>query len=202
MPPGKQHIWRLRRPCVESRDVRINLPVACNKSMRLIAGGSLDREAVSARPGLGIKAVGIIRAAMSQQGATAERGWESLPNAARLALVRSECYPTPTEDMWIMARLLADGATGPASAVRMPLDRGMRDLVRWGRVCRADGGGFYLVGLGLMLAQEVLSTYPEIGRPSFSRSGGERQRARELVGMVDPVAPPNVEPRRREARMQ
>ena len=184
---------------MEVRGDRINLPVACNKSMRLIAGGDRTSEAISASTGLSVKAVDLIRAAMSRQGATAERGWESLPDAARFALIKSEYYPTPTKDTWIMARLLADGATGPGSAVRMPMDRGMRDLVRWGHVCR-DGDGFYLAGMGPVLAQEILSMYPEIGRPSFSRSGGAGRRARRLVGEMAPVAPPSARPGRKGAR--
>ena len=91
-----------------------------------------------------------------------------------------------------MARLLAEGATEPGSAVRMPEDRSMRELVGCGHVRRAGGGRLYLAGLGLVLAEEVLSAYPEIGRPSFSRQGGAWRRARELVGAVAPVAPPRI----------
>ena len=185
---------------MEVRGDRINLPVACNKSMRLIAGGGRTSEDISARTGLSVKAVDLVRAAMSRQGATAEEGWASLPDASRFELIKSEYYPTPTKDTWIMARLLADGATDPGSAVRMPMDRGMRDLVRWGHVCRDDGGGFYLAGMGPGLAQEILSMYPEIGRPSFSKSGGAGRRARRLVGAVSPVAPPGVKLGRKGAR--
>ena len=179
------------------------MPVACNKAMRLLAGGSLSREEVSAKTRLSAGAVDAIQAAMSRRGAAAaaaaaaETGWESLPDATRFSLTKSEYCPTPTRDAWIMARLLAEGATGPSSAVRMPEDRSVRELVGYGHVRRA-GGGIYLAGLGLELAEEVLSAYPEIGRPSFSRYGGAGRRACELVGEVAPVAPPRAGPGRRQ----
>ena len=177
---------------MEVRGDRINLPVACNRAMRLIAAESRTLEAVSASTGLSIKGVETVQSAMSEHGATAEEGWKSLPDAARFSLIKSDYYKTPTKDTWILARLLADGAVDADTAVRMPEDRSMRNLVGWGHVCRTDGGRFYLVGLGHGLARGVLSTYPEIGWPSFSKSGGAGRRAREMVEKVARMPPPEI----------
>lgn len=175
---------------MESHGGRINVPVACGKAMRLLEDAGQDHEAVSARTGLGVKAVGIVADAVLLRGATSKKGWESLPNDAMFSLIKSECYPVPTRDTWIMARLLGDGAVGPDSAARMPEDRAMRGLVRSGHARRAAGGGFYLAGAGLSLAREVQETYPEIDWASFSRPGGVRHRARELVGATTGMRPP------------
>ena len=175
---------------MESHGGRINVPVACGKAMRLLEDAGQDHEAVSARTGLGVKADGIVANAMLRCGATSKKVWESLPNYAMFSLVKSECYPVPTRDTWIMARLLGDGARGPDSAVRMPEDRAMRDLVRQGHARRAAGGGFYPTGAGPSLAREVQETYPEIDRASFSRPGGVRRRACELVGAAAGMPPP------------
>lgn len=177
---------------VEERGDRINVPVACNKAMRLLAKGGRTHEAVSSRTGLSSQAVEVVEDAMSRHGATAERGWKSLPDSARFSLIKSEYYPVPTRNAWIMARLLAEGATDRGSAARMPEDDGMRELVGTGHVGAVGGGRFYLSDEGASLAQGVLSMYPEIGRPAFSRFGGAGRRARELVGAVAPLAPPRI----------
>ena len=172
------------------RNGRIDVPAACGKAMRLLEDTGQDHETISARTGLGVKAVGIVADAVLRRGATAEKGWESLPNDAMFSLVKLECYPVPTSDTWIMARLLGDGAVDPGSAARMPEDRAMRGLVRSGHARRAAGGGFYLAGAGLSLAREVQEAYPEIDWASFSRPGGVRHRARELVGATTGMRPP------------
>ena len=168
----------------------IDVPAACGKAMRLLEDGGQDHEAVSARTGLGVKAVGIVADAVLRRGATSKKGWESLPNDAMFSLIKSECYPVPTRDTWIMARLLGDGAVGPDTAARMPEDRAMRGLVRQGHARRAAGGRFYLAGAGPLLAREVQETYPEIDWASFSRPGGARRRAREMVGVATGMHPP------------
>lgn len=185
---------------MEVRGDKINLPATCNRVMRLAARGDLACEAISARTGLSVKGVEIVQSAMSGHGATAERGWESLPDAAKFSLIKSDYYKTPTKDTWIMARLLADGAISPSSAVRMPEDRNMRDLVGWGHVCKTSAGEFYLVGLGPEIAQGVLSMYPEIGKPSFSKSGGVGRRARKVAKEIALMPPPKLNPRQRGVR--
>lgn len=180
-------------------DGGIDVPAACGKAMRLLEDAGQDHEAISARTGLGVKAVGIVADAVLRHGATAEKGWESLPNDAMFSLIKSECYPVPTRDTWIMARLLGDGAVGPDSAARMPEDRAIRDLVRSGHACRAASGRFYLAGAGLSLAREVQEAYPEIDWASFSRPGGARRRARELVEAAAGMLPP--EPAARKKRV-
>ena len=175
---------------MDEDDDKINVPVACNKSMRLLARGC-DSRTVSAKTGMSGRAVDLVADAMSRKGATSERGWESLPDAVRFSLIKSEYYPVPPRDAWIMARLLAEGATCPDSAVRMPEDGCMRELVRSKLVGRA-GRRFYLANAGPSLAREVLSMYPEIGSPAFSRSGGAGRRARRLVELVAWTAPPRL----------
>lgn len=186
------HLWRAR---MEVRGDKINLPAACNRAMRLIARGDLSCKAISARTGLSVKGVEVVQGAMSKNGATAGKGWKSLPDAARFSLIKSDYYKTPTKDTWILARLLADGATNPGSAVRMPEDRSMRDLVGWGHVCKTSAGGFYLVGLGPEIAQGVLSMYPEIGKPSFSKSGGLGRRVRKVAKGIALMPPPRINSR-------
>ena len=88
-----------------------------------------------------------------------------------------------------MARLMAEGATAPDTAVTLPVDRYMRKLIGAGHVRRA-GSRFYLACIAPSLAQGVLSMYPELEQPAFSRSGGALHLARKLVGMVDDMAPP------------
>lgn len=200
-PPRVKRYMRLPRPGgVEERGDRINVPVACNKAMRLLARGGHTREAISSRTGLSAGAVEVVADAMSRHGATAELGWKSLPDSARFSLIKSEYYPVPTRNAWIMARLLAEGATDRGSAVRMPEDDGMRELVGFGRVGAAEGGRFYLSAEGASLAQGVLSMYPEIGWPAFSRFGGAERRARELVGKAARIPPPRLNGRRAGAQ--
>ena len=174
---------------MEAHNSKINVPAACGKAMRLLRKGGHSHGEVSALTGLGAKSVEIVAGAMSQ-GATAEAGWESLPNDSKFSLIKSECYPTPTAETWIMARLLGMGAVGPGSAVHMFEDRAMRDLVRSGHACKAPGGRFYLADIGPALAGEVVAAYPEIGWDEFLRPGGSGRRARELVGMAAPMPPP------------
>ena len=196
MATDKTHIAYLWRARMEVRGDKINLPAACNRAMRLIAKGDLARESISARTGLSVKGVEVVQGAMSKNGATADKGWKSLPDAAKFSLIKSDYYKTPTKDTWIMARLLADGATNPGSAVRMPEDRNMRDLVGWGHVCKTSAGEFYLVGLGPEIAQGVLSMYPEIGEPSFSKSGGLGRRVRKVAREIALMPPPRINSRR------
>ena len=180
--------WSAR---VEIYDTTIDVPAACGSAMRLLCEGGHSHGAVSSLTGLGAKSVGIVAGAISQRGAAAgEGGWESLPSAAKFSLIKSEYYPTPTADTWIMARLHGEGAVGPDSAVRMFEDRAMRDLAASGHVCKSPGGKFYLADSGARLAREVVDAYPEIGWGKFLRPGGSRNRARELVGMTVPMAPP------------
>ena len=184
---------------MEIRDGGIDVPAACGKAMRLLEDAGQDHEAVSARTGLAVKSVGIVADAVLRRGATAEKGWESLPSDAMFSLVKSECYPVPTSDTWIMARLLGDGAVGPDSAVHMPEDWAMRGLVRSGHACKVADGRFYLTGAGPLLAREVQETYPEFDWASFSRPGGARRRARELVEAAARMRPP--EPAARKKRV-
>ena len=192
----------LRPGRVEERGDRINVPVACNKAMRLLAGGGRTREAISSRTGLSARAVEVVKDAMSRHGATAEQGWKSLPDSARFSLIKSEYYPVPTRNAWIMARLLAEGATDRATAARMPVDDGMRELVGAGHVDAAGGGRFYLSGEGASLAQGVMSMYPEIGWPAFSRSGGAEGTARRLVGTAARIPAPRLDGRRAGAQVR
>lgn len=170
---------------------RFDLSAACGKAMRLLAGGTHTREGVSAGAGVSVQTVDLIADAMSRHGATADGGWESLPDAVRFSAIKSECYPTPPRRAWIMARLMAEGATTPDAAVDMPVDRAMRELVGAGHV-RRSGNRFYLAGIGPSLAQGVLSMYPEHGRPAFSRYGGTRRLARRLVGEAAGLPPPST----------
>ena len=167
----------------------IDLSAACGKAMRLLAEGTRAREEVSASTGIRVQTVELIAGAMLRHGATEEGGWESLPDSVRFSAIKSECYPTPPKDAWIMARLMAEGATAPGTAVTLPVDREMRKLIGAGHVRRA-GSRFYLAGIAPSLAQGVLSMYPELGRPAFSRSGGALRLARRLVGMTTDMAPP------------
>ena len=159
--------------------------------MRLLAGGTRTRKSVSAGAGVSVQTVDLIADAMSRHGATADGGWEPLPDAVRFSAIKSECYPTPSRGAWIMARLMEEGATAPDAAVDMPADRAMRELVGAGHV-RRSGSQFYLAGIGPSLARGVLSMYPERGRPAFSRSGGVRHLARRLVGKVAGLPPPST----------
>ena len=167
----------------------IDLSAACGKAMRLLAEGTRTREDVSASTGISVQTVELIAGAMLRHGATEEDGWESLPDSVRFSAIKSECYPTPPKDAWILARLMAEGATAPDTAVTLPVDREMRKLIGAGHVRRA-GSRFYLAGIAPSLAQGVLSMYPELGRPAFSRSGGALRLARRLVGMTTDMAPP------------
>lgn len=185
------HLYKiiLRRAPVDGDGGGIDVPAACGRAMGLLAGGSHAHEDVSACAGIGAQTVGLIADAMSRHGATAEAGWESLPDAVRFSAIKSECYPVPPGDAWIMARLMAEGATSPGSAVSMPVNRSMRELVGAGHVRRA-GDRFYLAGIGPSLARGVLTMYPELGRPAFSRSGGASRLARRLVDSVSALPPP------------
>lgn len=168
----------------------IDVSAACGKAMRLLEYDGLAHGAVSGRTGLSAEAVGIVADAVLRRGATSKGGWKSLPNDAKFSLIKSECYPVPTKDTWIMARLLGEGAVGPDSAVSMFEDRAMRSLVRSGHACKGADGRFYLSGTGPSLAREVQETYPEIDWASFSRPGGSRRKAREMVGMAASMRPP------------
>ena len=144
-----------------------------------------------------MQTVDLIADAMPRHGATADGGWESLPDAVRFSAIKSECYPIPPRRAWVMARLMSEGATAPDTAVDMPVDRAMRELVGAGHV-RRSGSQFYLTGIGPSLAQGVLSMYPEHGKPAFSRSGGVRHLARRLVGETASVPPPRTTAGRRK----
>ena len=203
MPPVgqlyKRFLWGF---FVEGYGGRINVPAACNKAMRLLADGTRTGKDVSASAGISVQTADLLADAMSRNGATAEKGWESLPDAVRFSAIKSEYYPVPTRDAWIMARLMAEGATAPGSAVRLPVDRSMRGLIRAGHV-RREGDRFYLAGIGPSLAQGVLSTYPELGNPAFSQCGGARSTASRLVEMTAGLAPPGATvARRRRAHVR
>lgn len=170
---------------------RFDLSAACGRAMRLLAEGAHACEDVSARAGISVQTVELIADYMSLHGAAADGGWESLPDAVRFSAIKSECYPTPPRRAWVMARLMSEGATAPDTAVDMPVDRAMRELVGAGHV-RRSGSRFYLAGIGPSLAQGVLSMYPEHGRPAFSRCGGVRRLARRLVGEVAGLSPPST----------
>ena len=159
--------------------------------MRLLAEGAHACEDVSARAGISVQTVELISDYMSLHGAAADGGWESLPDAVRFSAIKSECYPVPPRRAWIMARLMAEGATTPDAAVDMTVDCTMRELVGAGHV-RRSGSQFYLAGIGPSVARGVLSMYPEHGRPAFSRSGGVRRLARRLVGEVAGLPPPST----------
>lgn len=173
---------------------KIDVAAACGRAMALLEGGRLSHAEISARTGLSVGAVGIVADAVSRRGAAAERGWESLPDDARFSLIKSECYPAPPRDAWIMARLLGEGAVDPGSAARLFEDRTMRDLVRSGYACRVAAGTFYLAGDGPPLAGEIQEMYPEISWDAFSRDGGCMRRARELVGAASEMEPPAPAP--------
>ena len=176
---------------MEVYDVKIDVPAACGRAMRLLEEGERSHAAVSERTGLGVGAVGILADAMARHGASSEAGWESLPHGAMFSLITSELYLVPTADTWTMARLLGEGAVGPDSAVAMFEDRAVRDLVRSGDVRRAPGGGLYLAGSGPLVAREIVDAYPGIDWAAFLRPGGSRRRARDLVGMAAPMSPPS-----------
>ena len=159
--------------------------------MQLLAGGTRTRKGVSAGAGVSVQTVDLIADAMPRHGVTADGGWESLPDAVRFSAIKSECYPIPPRRAWVMARLMAEGATTPDAAVDMPVDRAMRELVGAGHV-RRSGSRFYLAGIGPSVARGVLSMYPGHGRPAFSRSVGTRRLARRLVGETARVPPPNT----------
>ena len=63
-PAGKKHNRSTRRAPVDVRGDRINVPVACNKAMRLLTRGGLSRAEVSSRTRLSAGAVETIQAAM------------------------------------------------------------------------------------------------------------------------------------------
>ena len=185
---------------MEAPDGGIDVAAACGEAMRLLEAGGMSHAEVSARTGLSAGAVGIVADAVSWRGAAAERGWASLPSDAQFSLIKSECYPVPTKDAWIMARLLGEGAVGPDTAATVPEDRAVRELVGSGCACRTAAGRFYLTGDGPMLAKEVLASYPEIDWASFARPGGGRRRARELVGAAVGMLPPAPALAQREVR--
>ena len=162
--------------------------------MGLLERGRRSHAEISVRTGLSIGAVGIVADAVSRHEAVAERGWESLPDDAKFSLIKSECYPAPPRDAWIMARLLGEGAVDPGSAVHLFEDRALRDLVRSGHACRVAAGTFYLAGDGPPLAGGIQEMYPEISWAAFSRAGGGRRRARELVGTASDMEPPTPVP--------
>ena len=179
----------MRRPRADGDGGGIDLSAACGRAMALLSGGTRTIEEASAAAGIGARTAGLVADAMSRNGATAEGGWESLPDAVRFSAIKAECYPHPPRDAWILARLAAEGAEAPEAAVHMPADRSMRGLVAAGHVRRA-GGRFYLDGIGASLARGVLSMYPELGKPAYSRHGGARRLARRLVGAAGAMAPP------------
>ena len=179
-----------RSACVEVPYGKIDVAAACGRAMGLLEGGRLSHAKISARTGLSVGAVGIVADAVSRRGAAPGRGWESLPDDAKFSLIKSECYPAPPRDVWIMARMLGEGAVDPGSAVRLFEDRTMRDLVRSGYARRVADGTFYLAGDGPPLAGEIQEMYPEISWDAFSRAGGGRRRARELVGTASEMEPP------------
>ena len=167
--------------------------------MRLLAEGSRSHADVASDAGISVQTVGLVADAVSRRGATAKAGWESLPDDVRFSAIKAECYPVPPRDAWILARLMAEGATSPGSAVGMPADRNMRELVEAGHVGRS-GGGFYLAGIGPSLARGVLSMYPEVGWPAYSRLGGASRVARRLVGATSSLRPPAPAAVRRAGR--
>lgn len=178
----------------------IDVAPACGEAMRLLEAGKTTHAEVSARTGLTAGAVGIVADAVSWRGATAKRGWESLPIDAQSSLIKSECYPVPTRDAWALARLLGEGAAGPGSAAAAPEDRAMRNLVGSGHARRAAPGRFYLAGDGPMLAREIRDVYPEIDWEAFERPGGSTRRALGLVkGAAVGLRPPAPAPPQRGA---
>lgn len=168
---------------------RIDVSRACSRAMRLLAEGARSHGDVSASTGIGVQTVDLIAGAMSLHGAAAKAGWKSLPDSVLFSAIKSECYPVPPRDAWILARLIAEGAMSPDSAAGMPAGRNMRELVEAGHVGRAEGG-FYLTGIGPSLAQGVLSMYPEMERPAYSRIGGASGLARRLVCATTRMPPP------------
>jgi len=89
-------------------------------------------------------------------------GFASYPENIQKMIIKTVYYPTTSREEEILAHLLLLDATMKKSAVSIPEDKILKELVEAEHVAKTKEEKFYLTSDGILIAKGALKLYPEL----------------------------------------
>lgn len=84
------------------------------------------------------------------------------PENVQRLILRTSYYPTASREEQVLTYLLLNNATNERSAIEMPEDKVVIELIEAEHIAKSEEGKYYLTSVGQMIAKGALKLYPEL----------------------------------------